>query len=398
MTGKAMRHGDGGWLLRSSVVVLAVFLQGMVLWQFVGIEAVAGSRALFVGGVVMLLHVLVASTYRSTAPRRVLPPLLSLTAAVLVLALSLVRHHPTEYGIWKVQGFMLFAFMPSVLIIWNLTGRHHAIRGLLAWMLALSFTPLLLPLRVLNNLGTGPLRWLLTSIDVDLIGIGRILGIGSLLAFVMATGGRRLRSLLLTLGGLTLLVAQVFVGERGPLLALIVGLAVFGWEHGRGSRRGGARRYLAIIMLATVVAAGAVTFLFLERAQSSHQEMRIEIASQGWDSFVEAPLTGVGVGRFTYEGGMLGERQFFHNIVGEIAVEMGVVGMVVFALYFWAANRRPGTPLGNVTARRNWEAAVSLLAYTATAAFFSGDLTTNYHVWVSQALLFAARHQPDEGV
>jgi len=378
------------------VASLAILLQGMVLWQFVGVEAFVGSRGLLVGGVAVILHVLVASTRRSIAPRRTVPSILSLSAAVLVLVFSLIVHEPTDYSIWKVRGFILFAFMPSVVIMWNLPGRHRAIRTLLTWMLGLSFAPLFLPLLILNDLGTGPIRWLLASVDIDLIGIGRILGIGCLIAFAKAAQNRRLASVLLALGGVVLLVALVLVGERGPLLALVVGLAVFGWAHGRSSRRGGSRRYMLIIVLAAVVAASALPFLFLERAQSGQQELRLDIAGRGWDSFVEAPLVGVGVGRFTYEDGMLGERQFLHNIVGEIAVEMGLIGLVVFALYFWTANRSRGASAGSGTARRNWEVVASLLAYAFTAALFSGDITTNYYVWVSQALLFASRCHPKE--
>jgi len=262
----------GGWLLRIGVIVLAMLLQGMVLWRFLSIDIISGSRGFLVGAVVVIIHVFVALRFKPVYSRRVIPPICALTVAVLVLVFSLARQIPTEYGVWKVQGFILFAYMPSVLILWNLTGRHIFIRFFLTWMLVFSFAPLLLPLLIINEMGTGPLRWILTTIDIDIIGIGRIMGIGCLLAFIAAVGKRKLLASLLAIGGLLLLAAQVLAGERGPLLALVAGLTAFGLAHGRDSRHDNIRHRMVILTIAVILAVSAMAYLFIGRAQSGYEE------------------------------------------------------------------------------------------------------------------------------
>jgi hypothetical protein len=382
------RRQDGGRLLGAGVVALAFLLQGMILWRFVDVESVVGSRGLLVGAAVVLLHLVVALTRRPVAPRRALPPILALLGAVLVLVLSLARREPTDYGVWKTQSFVLFAFMPSVVVLWNLSGRQRAVGALFGWLLVFSFTPLLLPLLVVEELGTGPVRWLLTTVDVDVIGVGRTLGTGALLAFIAAAGRGRTASVLLAASGLALLAGQVVVGERGPLLALVAGLLVFVAAHARAGRPA-VRRRPVLVVLGLLVAAVAAAFLFVGRAREGHPERRLDIARQGWDRLVESPVLGVGVGRFTYADGQLGERQYPHNVVGEVAVETGLAGLAVFALFFWLANRRVGARAAGDLARRNRNTAAALLAYSATAAMVSGDLATNSQVWVAQAVVFA---------
>lgn len=396
-----MRREDEtrGMLVFVAAASLALLLQGMAIWHFFRAASLSGSRGLLVCALVVASHGVLAVWRPSLAPRRGLAVLLSLASASVAVLLSLSRVGFHGYGLWKAQGFILFSIIPAAAIAWNLAGRQQLIRRLFIFMLFGSCIPLALPLLLVNQFGSGPLRWLLTTLDVDVIGLGRTLGVGGLLCVGLVNGRRRPVVLLLLLLASVMIGAQVVVGERGPVLAFLVGLIVLGARQSRGWLVPGRRQRLlvATAIVGSVVMFGALIYLFQSRATGGHEERRLEIMAQGWDQWRSSPLIGVGMGNFVYDPGQADGRQYIHNIAGEILVELGVLGMVVFLVYFWAANRIPIREVEGDQARDNQAVAAALLAFSVTASLFSGDLATNNHVWVSQALLYATRVRPEGG-
>lgn len=387
------KDGIRGLLPILAIGSLAVLLQGMVLWRFFPGDALEGMRGALVGAVVVGCNLLLACWRRPTSSRDSVVVLLSLAATVAWLAFTLARSDMRGYGLWKIQGFVLFAVVPSAAIVWNLTGRPWLIRRLFLFMLVLSFVPLSLPLILVERMGTGPLRWLLMTLDIDVIALGRTLGVGALLCVSGITRGRRVLSSILVMAAATMVAAQVVMGERGPVLALLIGLAVYAFPWLRGRRSShlppiwvtvtGA--VVALVLLVTLAA------MFQSRAELGHEERRFEIVAEGWDQWKESPLLGVGLGRFTWDPGESTDRQFLHNVIGEVVVELGLVGLMVFTLYFIMANRLSRVTCDSHLVAGNIQTSSALFAFSLTAAMVSGDLTTNSMVWVSQALLFASR-------
>jgi hypothetical protein len=374
----------------AAVVSLAVLLQGMLIWQFVLPGALSGSRSLLVGSVAAALNLAVAVRSGLRASRRTILMSICLLAAVIIMILSMSRFEPSPYGVWKTQGFVLYAVMPSMAILWNHRNRPACTLLLYRCLLILAVVPLFLPLLLRQVAGTASMRWLLLHLDYDIIGISRSLGVGGLLALTMAMSARRRNATLLGLYSILLVVGQIVVGERGPLLALICGLAALFWPllTDRDSPRSKRMIRLAGTTTVIVIGAAALIFLFVQRLNSEHQENRLAIARQGWVEFQSSPLWGIGTGHFRYNEGPLGTRQFVHNLVGEVLIETGVVGLVVFGSYFvagWRGLRR------NVGIRKGQRflrhGATGLFVFALVCAMVSGDITTNYLVWVSQALL-----------
>jgi O-antigen ligase len=112
------------------------------------------------------------------------------------------------------------------------------------------------------------------------------------------------------------------------------------------------------------------------------------IARQGWVELQSSPIWGIGTGHFRYNEGPPGTRQFVHNLVGEVLIETGVVGLMIFSTYFiagWRGLRRSAENRYEQKLLRH--GAEGLFVFAVVCAMVSGDLTTNYLVWVSQALL-----------
>jgi putative inorganic carbon (hco3(-)) transporter len=139
--------------------------------------------------------------------------------------------------------------------------------------------------------------------------------------------GRRLVSRLLTLAALvTLLLACYYTNSRGTVLGLGAVFAVYAY-----------RRYGVIT--ATVLAVGAVAALMVlgpsrmstVSAEESSAQGRIQAWAAAYQMFFDAPLTGVGFGRFADVHGLAAHNGFMH-VLGEL----GLIGELTFvALFYW---------------------------------------------------------------
>lgn len=373
---------------------LALLLQGMLLWKFILPEALAGSRGLIVGGVAAGLNFAVAARQGFKTTGRIVLLTLCLLAGVVAFLLSMLRFEPTDYGIWKTQGFLLYAVMPSISILWNHWNRPERTNLLFRFMLVLAALPLFLPVLVRQASEAGSLRWVLLHLEFDVIGISRALGVGSLLALTMISAARIRSVIVYIVYFVVLVLGQFVVGERGPVLALVMGLLVLGWHSMRNgglSRMGRTARTLAITLV-LLVSVTVLVLLVVQRINGEHQENRTAIARQGWEDFQSSPLLGTGAGRFRFEEAPVGTRQFVHNLIGEILIETGVVGLLFFGAFFfaaWIGPRRNAEGSGRWSYLRH--GADALFVFALVGAMVSGDLTTNYLVWVAQALVFVTR-------
>lgn len=183
-------------------------------------------------------------------------------------------------------------------------------------------------------------------------------------------------------------VAGALSGSRGGVAAAVVAalffLVVF---HRRWSAR-----WLAWLVgvgavgaLLGAVLVGAEAQLLLESrfvgelTGSDDYSQRPELLIQAWRIFLEHPIFGSGLDSYWAEFGGTVDQDYPHNIVAEIAVTVGVVGLAVFAVFLvrLIADCRSRAPL-----------AIEQIGLVVGAVFvlaesmFSGDFYDTRFFWI----------------
>lgn len=216
----------------------------------------------------------------------------------------------------------------------------------------------------------------------------------------------------------------LFTKSRAGLLGLAAVLVVLFFE-GRKLRRG-----FGIVALVGALAAlpfmpswfwtrlGSITNP--EHDESGSRQARKELMTEGWQTFIEHPIIGVGAGQFKNYNppGRLQPWRETHNVLLQMAAELGIIGLAAFVFLLWQAARalwwtrrilrvgqaraRPPTPPGTVPVidafrpeERDWlrmhlgAMTASLIGWTVCAQFASvGYYWTFYYLF---ALIVAAR-------
>jgi O-antigen ligase len=229
----------------------------------------------------------------------------------------------------------------------------------------------------------------------DPITLGRQAGTGLLIGMYLVTSARSLWVRTAALGVLPVLaVGIVASGGRGPVVGVVLGLiALFAFIGGDPvSRR---RIPLTVIggLAAAVLVAQFVPGQAVNRALSVltgtgagvSSNGRSELWSAALQTFSAHPFFGLGTGGFATVNP---ENLYPHNLLLEIASELGVVGL---ALIFGILVTGAVTILRNSRAALDQDRAraalvVSLFVAAVTNAMFSGDLTTNGPVWLAIGL------------
>jgi O-antigen ligase len=117
---------------------------------------------------------------------------------------------------------------------------------------------------------------------------------------------------------------------------------------------------------------------------------RISLAREAWGVFTAHPLTGVGVGGFNLAIGRADSARgvYPHNILLELASELGLAGVGAFLLLVVLALRQVGLAM-----KRGRFALVMLVltitGYCLANAMFSGDLNDNRILFMALGLCFA---------
>jgi O-antigen ligase len=198
------------------------------------------------------------------------------------------------------------------------------------------------------------------------------------------------------LAGCLLLLAlgQFWLGQRGPVLALAISaaylLAIVNpkgahlWQH-RGVRYG----LLGLLLIGGLLVLPRV--LPRVKLATVMSDPRVGLAQEWVNLFLEHPVLGIGVGAFSYGDLSDDPRAYAHNIFGELLSESGLLGFGVFLLFFVLVYRFARQARDGLVGRaRFWhQTSLGMALYTLATAQVSGDLTTNYMVWVSLALVYA---------
>jgi O-antigen ligase len=191
-----------------------------------------------------------------------------------------------------------------------------------------------------------------------------------------------------------LLLATALSGSRGGVAALAAVALLFLVPAARGRLRP-----RQLIGLALGLAAGGCVAWRLAEKQTVTNRYGLETIEEGGFShrpqlleraleiFVQHPLVGAGMDGYYANGGWTIGMGYPHNIIAQLAVDVGVAGLFAAfaACWFW---RRETRPWSRLPAERLGCAAVAV--YIAIASMFSGDLYDGRMAFIFA--VFAANH------
>ncbi len=371
------------------------------------VVSLTGSDVLPAGGTVTLLSLwalLGVALAIGRAPRRYplalfLRPTVSLSVSLAVLMLLRLGSSPAEdYGSTKLQLFFLVNLVGLVAGV--AVGRRRHDFDL--YVIVLFAVNVFSCLALLRSIAAGGAQEVFAgrqslSADVNPIFLARSLAEGALICVYFLVG--RYVSTTLRIMSFALLplfaVALVATGSRGPLLALLVGLAVL---LTLVLRQGQGLRYTVVFLGAVVASVVVVPRMLstpgaIDRALSLFTDAGSGLSSNGrevlWNQAIEAvslhPLLGLGTGGFAAIQPL---ERYPHNLFLEAAAEMGVVGLVLVVaviatgiVYLVDAWNR-----GTESERSQVALTSALLATAVVNANFSGDITGNSSVWFAVGL------------
>jgi O-antigen ligase len=227
----------------------------------------------------------------------------------------------------------------------------------------------------------------------------------------------------------SLLVLAGLSASRIPLLAMLALMPYVAYllflSGARGAIAGGAIAFMVVLMLLTAVAKSGralrmamigLLLLVVAAGMSSVREEalaqdivqrytvlehpfatdeagadRLQFWRLAWETFEDHPVFGIGSGGWGMVWKKQDYRDFPHNIFLEILCEQGLVGGLLFSLFFfgtirlvWKVMRHPlNTPRGKILAI--W--AIGILTFAGLDAQLSGDLQTNDYIWMAAAII-----------
>jgi Lipid A core - O-antigen ligase and related enzymes len=199
---------------------------------------------------------------------------------------------------------------------------------------------------------------------------------------------------------IVLIVPSMFLllrsGSRGAVFSLFIALLFYVFVSGRLSFK--VKSYALIVIVTFCI--GAYKFIpqntlefyqytFTPEAQSEEASsvyQRITRWEGAFNDFKENPILGVGLGNSVNGGGDP------HNILLEVAAEMGIIGVLIFssmiyltiqkARVFIIRNKKPSLNIA-------MQISLILFLYSLTEAMFSGYITNQTMLFMSMGLIAA---------
>jgi len=336
----------------------------------------------------MAIQIPLQGLQKTLPPRRLFVPFLGLA---LLLLVSSILHPESSYGTAKA---LRFAGLTGLALVAGYAVMKDPLRLKRFFASAAALGILMVLLGRVTGAG-------LTAFNATHIATGRVLGLGLLGALYLMLQVRNRP------GGLALLAAVgvlgfgfLYSGSRGSLVALLASLGAVG-ASAFGFRRG--RRWVVAAAVVLACAFAGVTFLFPAAAETMNGRVvavlrdagsvgsaagRVERAEDALELFREHPLLGVGVGGFDlargYGNGLRGD--YAHNIVLEVACELGVLGLALFLTLVIPALGRAVRTVARTRGRDEFATAAVVLGvvvYFLVNAMFSGDLNDNRLLFAS---------------
>ena len=347
-----------------------------------------GYRAPLVAVVALSLQAALWLSGCPKLPDRIALALLLLGLQVIIFAAeALARPWTTEYATWKLLGFAIFGLFPAVLVALNYTAEPRRIQHLLIGLFVMAILPnvLMLPTHpeLLDPMHAAEQLYLMGGNPIP---VSRGFGTAALLSIFYSTTGGMRRRVLCASTAVAMILAQFVVGERGPILALLIAVLVI-----PSSMK---RRIQLVSLMAALAMIAVISGLQHPNHKFSMEAVqddgRVNIIEWGLEVFTQQPLIGAGLGSFYLPNG---NREYLHNLEGELATETGLIGLAAFAGFLfvlWQCRNQVRTPLTTCT--------LALTVYWFAAAQVSGDIVSNGMCWVTAMLWACSQFQAAQPV
>lgn len=372
------------------------------------VTAIVGSNPLPKGAATFLIAswilLAVALVIVRGEHRVALHGLLSFPAAmaVLLLGLMLVRigTSPDQaYGLTKVQLYTAdnLVFLIGAIFV---GAERRSLNLFFVLLLAVLAAGALLLIGSLVS-GTAQQQYGVTSgrftisAQQGAINLGRDSATGALIAIWLILVSRRSAVRLAALAALpALLVALIAAGSRGPTVAFVVGLLTL---VGLTAATGRARRRLLAVAVAVVGAAIVIPLVVpgsaISRSLSTIIGSTSGLSSNGrsnlWaealTTFGQHTLVGIGTGGYA---AIEPTEMFPHNILLEMSVELGVLGLCAVGALLLSILARLRTLWQCTAGIRQLEVTllIALFVSALVNAMFSGAIQDNSDLWLWSGL------------
>jgi|GEM_PF-6458234 len=216
--------------------------------------------------------------------------------------------------------------------------------------------------------GVTELKWsMITQVGTDVIYISRTLGLGVLTVFFYLKN-----KLLKILISAIFLYFMIILNEVGPILAATLSIFIYYF------RKNNLYLFLSILC-------GLIFYFFIIQKYVPDLTMegilndpRVEIYTKNFNYFINHPFFGIGIAGST---NIEGAYQSAHNIFLEIAVELGVIGLIPFLGMIMLL-------LNNFINNRDFLFGY-LWFYSFIIVQFSGDFSLNSIFWFFSAIFMA---------
>lgn len=354
--------------------------------------ALGGPANLILIGAVMCAMLLAV---RAVTLRAKVAPLLPLLVIAVAFGYGMASADTfTVYGDNKVELLLTLTPLTFVAGAWLADSdrrREWLAWGVAGWALAAVAVQRIAPDQTLSELGR------LGGEDLSYQALSRSAAAGAVVLAIAALSRRFPNTwrLLAFAGALAFTAVAIGGGSRGPMIGLLVAVAVVAFRTRFGAAvvviGGVAAWYLLPTVLLPFVPDRLLSF------EDGSTQVRADAATLTIDHIRDNPL-GTGFGSLEYVVAPAGPRALFypHNVVLEVAGEAGLFAALVFVGVIAVVTYRlwkRGTSFGdNVT--------LSLLVYFFVNACVSGDINSNRGLWlflgVACAIVFASTRPADD--
>ena len=372
------------------------------------------------GGGLVVTRILLVRRKRRGPPWSLAAQVLMLCAALLgvMIAAGLLYSPAPMSARTKTLGYFAFNLAPSALVVLLVDSEERLVR------LAKAVIGVGLLMAVFTHLGHDTMEGG-AGAGLYNIGEGKYgIDIGGA-RFAGGTWFARRLDLVMV----SLLVVAALSSRKILLLALLALIPYLAYllflSGARGAIAGGAIAFMVVLTLLTVMARSgrslriamiALLLLVIAAGMTSVREEalaqeivqrytalehpfqteeagadRLQFWRSAWETFEDHPLFGIGSGGWGMVWNKQDYRDFPHNIFLEILCEEGLVGGLLFSLFFfgtmrlvWKVMRHPlTTPRGKTLAI--W--AIGILTFAGLDAQLSGDIQTNDYIWIAAAII-----------
>jgi len=248
--------------------------------------------------------------------------------------------------------------------------------------------------------------WFITPLGGNYLGLGRTVGLGALILLSYALFFAR--SWLARIVAVVLAAWYFFTlsvsGGRGPFLATIVAglVPLFSGIRPVPPGKLAVRRYVMFLVALLAIAGmltvylfstrnlpltlGRMLSLFVQEGGGRSASARANLYIDAMNLWIEAPFCGHGIGAWPVLRGVGDSRSYPHNLVLEIAVELGLLGLALFSTLVFSSLRTLA-PTGAIRTDP-WRLLVLMLCINVFAnAMISGDITDNRVIFAVLGLM-----------